>query len=134
MLNVVVVILVCALLYVVYRLNSLESEVQYLASSHEWSEPPPPLVLPSDLDDVLAAAPEAPLPATPAPTATPPPPATPPPARPTPPDDETIDVRLDEEEEEDDDEEEEPPSPPPKVEKPPEKPPEKVRRRRKVDA
>ena len=46
MLNLILSILICAILYVVYRLSALENEVRYLASSNEWDEPP--LVLPSD--------------------------------------------------------------------------------------
>ena len=141
MLNLVLSILICAVLYVVYRLSVLETEVRYLTSSSEWNEPP--LVLPTDAlglpDDVLpdfhkaAPSPERPIrmpsplspPEPPQPSAqwlqpTQPPPATTP--------EEVVHVDLseddpkDEQEETPDDEEgeedEEEPPPPPKPKKP----------------
>lgn len=62
----VLAVVVCAVLYVAYRVNTIENEVRYLmdARTAEWSELEAPLILPGDGDDdepvVCAAA--APLP------------------------------------------------------------------------
>ena len=45
-----IALLVCAVLYLAYRTTVLEQEVQYLLTSHDWPEPPPPFALPPEED------------------------------------------------------------------------------------
>ena len=42
-------LVICVLIYVVYRLNLLDAEVRYLANSSQWTpEPPQPIFVPPD--------------------------------------------------------------------------------------